>query len=286
MTSSTVAQILAQIARELARSAVETPELDAELLVAYSLGVDRAWLIAHAKEPLTPEQETSIRAVAARRARREPMAYITGRRWFYDIELWVTPAVLIPRPETEELVERALTWLRQRPRAVVADIGTGSGAIALTITKHTPADVHILATDISSEALAVARENARRLGLISRVHFCGGDLLAALPQPVDLLLANLPYVAERDAPELMPEVKRFEPPQALFSGPAGLDHLRRLLTQAPDFLRPQGAILLEIGWNQGDEATQLARQRFPHARIHLHQDLSGHDRILEIDTSS
>ncbi len=278
--------MLVQVARELARAGVDTPELDAELLLAHSLRVERAWLVAHPEQLLTPEQTATMRALTTRRAQREPLAYITGRRWFYDIELVVTPAVLIPRPETEELVERALAWLQQHPRAVVADIGAGSGAIALAVAKHAPPDVRVFATDISAEALDVARQNARRLGLEMRVQFRHGDLLAALPTPVDLLLANLPYVAERDASNLMPEVGRFEPREALFSGPAGLEHLHRLLTQAPAFLRPGGEALLEIGWDQGDVVAGMARQRFPRGRIQIHKDLSGHDRIVEIEIAT
>ncbi len=269
---------------ELTAAGIDTPELDAELLLARVLNVDRGWLIAHPEHVLTPAQRTAFKKMVARRAQREPLAYITGQRWFYDILLHITPAVLIPRPETEELVELALAWLRAHPAAVVADIGTGSGAIALAIARHTSPDVRILATDISPEALNVARENARRLDVAERVHFHQGDLLAALPGPVDLIVANLPYVAERDRGELMPEVGVFEPEEALFSGPAGLNHLQRLLAAAPDYLRPGGAILLEIGYDQGEAVQSLARQHFPTATIRIHQDLAGHDRVLIVET--
>ncbi len=285
MSGPTVAQLLSEVTRDLAAAGIDTPELDAELLLARVLDGDRSWLMAHPEQPLTPEQQALFRQMAARRARREPLAYITGQRWFYDILLHVTPAVLIPRPETEELVERALAWLRRHPDALVADIGTGSGAIALAIARHAPPRVRILATDISPEALAVARENARRLELETRIRFRQGDLLAALPGPVDLLLANLPYVAERDRDALMPEVAVHEPAGALFSGEAGLDHLRRLLTQAPGYLRPGGLILLEIGYEQGEAVLTLAQQHFPAAAITIHPDLAGQDRLLAIDTS-
>ncbi len=282
MNSPTVAQLLADAARSLSRAGVDTPELDAELLLAHALGVDRTRLLTHPEHILTPEQQTAFRALLDRRLQRHPLAYITGRRWFYDILLHVTPAVLVPRPETEELVARALTWLQTHPRAMVADIGTGSGAIALAVAKHTPPTVRIVATDISARALDVARSNALRLGLDQRVVFLLGDLLAPLPEPADLLLANLPYVAERDRSGLAPEVSVHEPAGALFSGPAGLDHLRRLLAQAPEFLRPGGAVLLEIGYDQGPAVIELARRVFPHATIRLHQDLAGLDRLLEI----
>jgi len=285
MNSSTVVHILEAASRGLARAGIDTPELDAELLLAHALGVDRTWLMAHPEQGLTPAQQAAFRAMLARRTAREPLAYITGERWFYDIVLHVTPAVLVPRPETEELVERALAWLQTHPRAVVADIGVGSGAIALTVAKHAPPAVRIFATDISAPALDVARTNARRLGLAGRLVFLQGDLLAPLPEPVDLLLANLPYVAERDRPGLAPEVRVHEPAAALFSGPAGLEHLRRLLAQAPECLRPGGAVLLEIGYDQGPAVIELARRAFPRATLHLHQDLAGLDRLLEITTT-
>ena len=170
-------EFLQEAIGELREAGVDSPELDAELLLAHALGVERSWLLAYPEHRLTPDQMAAFQSLLARRLAREPLAYITGRRWFYDIQLAVTPAVLIPRPETEELVERALAWLRERPRAVVADVGTGSGAIALAVAKHAPR-ARIYATDISPEALAVARENARRLGLAARVAFLLGDLLA------------------------------------------------------------------------------------------------------------
>ena len=284
LTDSTVARLLHDAARQLAAAGVDTPELDAELLLARVLDVDRAWLMAHPEHSLTPAQRTDFEQMVRRRAQREPLAYITGQRWFYDILLHVTPAVLIPRPETEELVELALAWLQAHPATVVADIGTGSGTIALAIARHTPPDVRVLATDISPEALNVARDNARRLDVAERVHFLQGDLLAALPGPVDLIVANLPYVAERDRADLMPEVGQFEPEGALFSGPAGLNHLQRLLAAAPDYLRPGGAILLEIGYDQGEAVRALARQHFSTAAIRIHQDLAGHDRLLIVET--
>ncbi len=282
MNRPTIAQTLDDAARALALAGVDTPDLDAELLLAHVLDVDRTWLMAHPEQPLTSGQQLAFRAMLDRRTAREPLAYITGERWFYDILLHVTPAVLIPRPETEALVERALSWLQDHPRAVVADIGAGSGAIALAVAKHAPPDVRIYATDISVAALDVARANARRLGLAPRVIFLPGDLLAPLPEPVNLLLANPPYVAETHRPQLMHEVAAYEPAAALFSGPAGLDHLRRLLAQAPGFLRAGGMILLEIGSDQGRAVTEIARRHFPHANIHLHQDLAGLDRLLEI----
>ncbi len=283
MNAPTIAQELAAAAQELARAGIDMPELDATLLLAHVLGVDRTWLIAHARQTLTPQQRQAWQTLLNRRQQRQPLAYITGQRWFYDLLLHVTPAVLIPRPETEELVQRALAWLQTHPHARVADIGTGSGAIALAVAKHAPAGVTVLGCDISARALDVARANARRLGLTRRLSFRQGDLLSPLPQAVDLLLANLPYVAERERAHLMPEVGIYEPPQALFGGVSGLDLLRRLLQQAPAHMQPGGRILLEMGYNQGSELSRIARRHFPAAAIRIHKDLAGHDRILEID---
>ncbi len=275
----TVRELLGEAIDGLAQIGVDTPELDAELLLAHALDVERSWLMAHPDYQLTPKQELSFQELLARRLAREPLAYITGHRWFYDVQLIVTPAVLIPRPETEELVHRALAWLKERPRAVLVDVGTGSGAIALAIAKHAT-EAHIYATDISSEALEIARLNAKRLGLAHRVKFLQGDLLTPLPEHVDILLANLPYIAEAERESLMPEVVACEPATALFSGESGLEHIAHLLAQAPDYLRPGGRILLEIGSNQAEAALALAGRAFPRAEREIIQDLAGRDRFL------
>ena len=279
--TQTIRDLLGDAVGKLERVGVESPQLDAELLLAHALGVDRTWLLAHPEYRPAPEQARAFQALLARRLTREPLAYITGRRWFYDLEFYVTPDVLTPRPETEELVERARAWLKERPRSVVVDVGTGSGAIALTVARHAP-QTRIYATDISPRALDVARENARRLGLASRVTFLQGDLLTPLPEPVDLILANLPYIPERQRDRLMPEVARFEPAQALFGGESGVEMIARLLAQAPRYLRPGGAILLEIGHDQAQAVTPLARSHFPSARVQTIQDLAGRDRIIMI----
>ncbi len=277
----TTAELLAQAARTLAQAGVDTPYLDAELLLAHALGVDRAWVLAHPEAIPSADVSQRFQALIARRSHREPLPYITGQRFFFDLELKVTPDTLIPRWETEELVERALAWLATRPQARVVDVGTGSGAIALAVAKHAR-QAHVYATELSPAALEVARENAQRLGLAHRVQFLLGDLLTPLPQPVDLILANLPYVAQKDRAQLMPEVRDFEPPLALYGGEKGLDLLARLLAQAPDYLRPQGAVWMEIGDRQGPHVLALARRHFPQAAIQVHKDLAGRPRFLSI----
>lgn len=273
---------LATAAKTLAESGVDGPRLDAEVLLAHVLDVERTWLLAHPDQILTPQQGHDYAELIRRRAAREPLAYLTASRWFFGLEFQVTPAVLIPRPETEVLVELALAWLSGRPGAArVVDVGAGSGAIAVAIAAHTSPQVHITACDCSAAALAVAQENARR-HCPNRIVFLCGDLLAPLAEPVDLILANLPYVAEAERGDLMPEVRDHEPAAALFGGNDGLAVIERLLSQAPAHLRPGGAVMVEIGARQGEAARLLAARFFSAARIAIHPDLAGLDRVLVI----
>ncbi|MCO6450863.1 MAG: peptide chain release factor N(5)-glutamine methyltransferase [Caldilineales bacterium] len=281
-----VGETLRNAIAALQAAGVDSPRLDAELLLAHALNQSRAFVIAHPDSPLSVEQQTHFGRLLARRITREPLAYITGRRWFFGLEFEVTPAVLTPRPETEMLVEAALDWLGSRPlpSPSLIDVGTGSGAIAISVAANTPTDVRILASDISTGALAVARRNADRLAP-GRIHFLHSDLLAALDESVDLILANLPYVAADQAADLMPEVRDHEPAGALFSENRGLAHIERLITQASDHLKPGGALMLEIGYDQGQRVQSLARTTFPQAAINLHHDLAGLDRMVVVQVS-
>ncbi len=256
-----------------------SPGLDAQLLMAHVLNESRAHVIAHPERDLTPTQEARFAEMVERRAAGEPMAYILGRRAFYDLSFDVTPAVLIPRPETETLVELAIAAPQaQRPGALIVDVGTGSGAIAITVAAHCPlADVHAL--DISADALAVARRNAALNGVT--VSFHQGDLLAPIADArltVDVLLANLPYIDSGVLPGL--DVSRYEPALALDGGPGGLDIVRRLLAQAPYVLAPDALVLLEIGADQGERAYELARAALPDAQVDVVKDLAGLDRVV------
>lgn len=280
----TLAEARRHARARLAAAGIDEAALEADLLLAACLEVERAFLPAHGEMALTPAQERRFHEWVERRLRREPLAYITGRRWFYGLEFVVTPAVLIPRPETELLVELALAWLqRRRMAATLADVGTGSGAVAVALACHTPSTVRILATDISAAALAVAQTNARRHGVADRIAWFQGDLLAPLPTPVDLILANLPYVGLAERDRLMPEVRDFEPPEALFAGEDGLSLIGRLLAQAPGRLRPGGGLFLEIGYGQGEAILTLARATFPTAHLALHPDLAGIPRVLQVE---
>ena len=275
-----VQESLRQAVQALRNEGVESPRLDAELLLAHVLGVNRAAILAWPDRVLTPKELTRYRCIVARRATREPLAYIVGHREFFDLDLVVDARVLVPRPETELLVEHALELARRMESPIqIADVGAGSGAIAVTLAAHLPqATIHAL--DGSVGALLVTRENARRHGVARRVHCLQGDLLFPLSGAMDLITANLPYVAAGEWQGLVPEIRDYEPRAALDGGPDGLSLVRRLLATAGPNLRPGGAILLEIGASQGGAVTALARHYFPLGNVRLVQDYAGLDRLV------
>jgi len=250
------------------------------LLLSHILQRPRTFLLAHPEAQLTAEWALDYAGLVARRAAGEPLPYITGHSPFFGLEFTVTPDVLIPRPETELLVEHALAWLKGRPMPVVADIGTGSGCIVVSVARQCP-EARCYAIDISAAALAVARANAARHGVADRITCLEGDLLAPLPEVVDVILSNPPYVAETEWASL-PISVRHEPRAALLSGVVGLDALRALLQQAPPRLQPGGALFVEIGERQGDAAQALARTAFPTAHIQILPDLAGKARLLTV----
>jgi release factor glutamine methyltransferase len=277
-----VAQTLLQAAQTLSAAGCDTPRLDAEVLLAHVLGQDRAWLYAHPEYSLDPNQLGDYQALIARRAEREPVAYLTGHKEFFGLDFVVTPGVLIPRPETERLVEIALQMLEAGSSSetpAIVDVGTGSGAIAVALATHAPA-TRVVAADISAAALVVARRNAIRHGVAGRVDFLQSDLLASLKGPFHLIVANLPYLSRADLAAAPPEVARWEPRLALEAGPDGLADIRRLLAMAASRLRPAGALLAEIGAGQGADVLALANQHFPRATVEIAQDYAGLDRVL------
>jgi release factor glutamine methyltransferase len=281
-------EALDQAVTRLGNEGVDSPRLDAELLLAHILEVNRAAILARPDQRLTPKELTRYRDLVTRRASREPLAYILGHREFYGLDFAVDPRALIPRPETELLIEHALSIARrtaQQPEnpLQIADVGAGSGAIAVTLAVHLP-QATLYALDASAGALAVVAENARRHHVAGRVRCLQSDLLAALPGPVDLITANLPYVTSEEWSDLAPEIRDHEPRAALDGGPDGLDLIRRLLATASPCLRPGGALLLEIGASQGAPVTALARKHFPQARVQLHQDYARLDRLVIIST--
>jgi release factor glutamine methyltransferase len=288
---TTIAQALAWATHDL-RATSETSRLDAELLLAHVLGWGRARLLAEGHLSLTKAQAVVFRDLVMRRAALEPVAYLIGHKEFYGIDFTVDRRALMPRPETELLVELALGFAgrktkdeRRNPDSValhslsVADVGTGSGAIAVALALRL-SEARITAIDISLDALALARQNVERHGLADRVQLLLGDLLEPLTEPVDLIVANLPYTILSEIDE---GVRRHEPHLALDGGADGLELYRKLLSQAPACLRPGGVVLLEIGATQAAAVTDLARRWFPTTTVSVHQDLAGHDRVVVID---
>ena len=253
----------------------ETPRLDAEILLAAALDRPRSYLHAWPERRPEPEQAARFAAWLERRSSGEPVAYLLGRREFWSLELEVTPDTLIPRPETELLVELALERLPADRPVAVADLGTGSGAIALALAAERPL-ARIVATDRSPAALTVARHNARRLSM-ANIEFREGDWCAPLgDERFDLIAGNPPYVAAADPRWQVGEL-RFEPPAALVSGADGLDALRVIIGQAPDYLKPGGWLLLEHGYDQGETVPALLREH-GFDTVNDHRDAAGISR--------
>jgi release factor glutamine methyltransferase len=255
----TVTEALTRAAHTLRGAGVPTPELDAERLLRHVLSWDRAKLLSEGSSPLPGGAEPLLEALVRERARRRPLPHLLGTQAFWKHEFLVTPDVLIPRPETELLVEEALRVLLGRDRPVVVDVGTGSGCIALSLSaERAEAEVH--AIDVSPAALAVARRNAERLGLSGRVAFHEGDLLApvqGLQGRVDLVVSNPPYVDPADRETLAPEVRFGEPALALFPADGPYSFYRRLATAAPRLLRDRGSLLVEIGAGMAGEVERI-----------------------------
>jgi release factor glutamine methyltransferase len=283
----TIATLLDTSAGYLRGKGSSSPRLDAELLLAEILGLDRIHLYTEFDRPLAAGEVDRYRALIARRAAHEPVAYILGRAHFRHLELEVRPAVLIPRPETEELVEAALAVLRRRPpwkekdspACLIADVGTGSGAIALSLAQE--GGYPVLATDIRAEALAIALRNTAAAGVEALVELRQADLLTGVPDAsLHLVVSNPPYVSSGDMASLAPDIRLFEPETALEAGRDGLDVIRRLLPEAVRTLRPGGSLLLEVGDGQADAVAALA-VKAGFSAVTVHKDMSQKDRIVE-----
>ena len=266
----------------------DTPALDASVLIAHVIHKPRTWVMAHPELELTAEQQKQLDDSLARLEQGESFPYVLGQWEFFGLEFEITPDVLIPRPETELLVEKAIAWLQRSPeRRRVADVGTGSGVISISIAVHVP-NAQVLGTDISRKALDVAHRNAVRFEVDQRIDFLQCDILPQpsdsmpIQKPFDLICANLPYIPTETLHGL-PIFGR-EPTLALDGGQDGLDLIRRLLNLAPEWLAVGGMLLLEIEATRGDQALALARGVFPQASLELHKDLAGRERLLQILT--
>lgn len=268
---------------KLEDASIPDARLEAEVLVMNVMHMARQSIFAEQETEVSTQNQASLDSMLERRLSREPLAYILGQREFYGINVMVTPEVLIPRPETEGLVEQALFMAlmgMESTELTIADVGTGSGAIAINLAIHLPA-ARIFAVDVADAVLDVASFNIRTHGVADRVSLAIGDLLDAVPEPVDLIVANLPYIPTDRIPTLELEVQK-EPRLALDGGRDGLDLVRRLLTQAEDKLKDHGIVLLELDPEQVPIVQELALKHFPEGATSVEQDLARLDRILAI----
>lgn len=278
----TVLGVILSSAKYLEGKGVGTSRLDAEHLLAHVLGVNRLQLYLDYDRPLAGELD-DLRPLLRRRATREPLQYILGRQPFRTLDLIVDPAVLIPRPETELLVDQVLDWASSRgdPGLSVLDVGTGSGAIALALAEEGSFG-HVVATDVSAEALSVARRNRSELGLDDRVEFREGVFFEPIAsgELFDVVVSNPPYVAEIEAPDLEPELREWEPAEALFGGQDGLDAVREIVAGAGKHLRAAGLLALEVGAGQTESVAALLRASGDYDEAEIRRDLTGRNRFV------
>lgn len=276
-------QPLLQTIRRRLTALSDTPYLDAQVLLSHILGQRRSWILAHPDPTLTAAQRQNLTRALHCLESGTPLPYVLGRWEFYKLDFTLTPHVLIPRPETELLVEKAIAWLRDNPsRRSCADIGTGSGCIAVTLAVNVPG-AKILATDISPTALRVAQENAHKHGVEGQISFLGDNLLASVAGKFDVICANLPYIPTSTLKTLA--VYGQEPTLALDGGPKGLRLIQTLMADLPRSLSPGGLLLLEIDSSHGPEVRRMAQKTFPQADVQIHADLAGHDRVLAVQTT-
>lgn len=260
---------------------VELPQQTLLVLLSHVLEQPQTWILAHNEAALSATQQAKLTALIARLKQGEPLPYLTGRQEFFGLSFEVSPAVLIPRPETELLVETALRWLRSHPAANSAvDVGTGSGCIAVSLAVNTPT-LHIVATDISAEALTIAQHNAQIHHVEDHITFQKADLISAESGRFDLICANLPYVPTSKIEKV--NSLPYEPALALDGGPDGLALIKRCLACAPAHIRTTGMLLFEIEASTGNAAIALARKAFPQAKVTLIPDLAGKERLLTIE---
>jgi release factor glutamine methyltransferase len=279
----TVLKVLQWTSEYFTQKGIEQPRASAEVLLAHVLGTERIQLYLNFDRPLASDELASYRESIRRRAAREPAQYITGKQEFWSLELEVTPAVLIPRPETELLVEKALELVKNTSKRVL-DLGTGSGAIAIALAHECPA-LRVVATDRSCAALLVARRNAFRHHLEERIAFVATDLFRGFSSsspPFDVIVSNPPYVGEKEFPQLAPEIIKYEPDAALLAGPQGLAVIRRIIRDATPYLKGGGSLLLEIGAGQAElMSMELSADPFVD-HFEFIRDYSGILRLLHI----
>jgi release factor glutamine methyltransferase len=281
--SWTILRMILWSAEYLTGKGVEAGRLDAEWLLSAALGVDRLQLYLRFDQPLSPEEREAFKPLLRRRASREPLQYIIGRAAFRQLELKTDSRVMIPRPETEVLVQEVLDWASAAAGSLgrVWDMGTGTGAVALSLAVE-GACTRVVATDVSAEALSVAVENAKRYDLSGFVEFRGGSLFEPLAkgEEFDVIVSNPPYIAEGEKGELQPEVHDWEPPEALFAGEDGMDVIRQLVAGAPDHLRAGGLLALECGLGQAERIVTDVNATGAFAAVRIRPDLTGRPRFV------
>ncbi|RLC57442.1 MAG: peptide chain release factor N(5)-glutamine methyltransferase [Chloroflexi bacterium] len=277
-----ISEALRQGTRLIKSSGSDEARLEAELLLMHALKTDRVHLYERLREEMPVRAGGYYRRLLDRRLAHEPTPYIVGHKEFFGLEFEVTRSALIPRPETETLVELAIGFSRDRyatGRCTIADVGAGSGVIAVALACELP-NARVIATDVSKRALALARRNAARHGVAARIEFVEGDTLLPIEGRAEIIATNLPYVMTEDWLAAPPEIREREPRRALDGGADGLRYIRRLLRQAPEKLAGNGALFAEIGDRQGEIARSLAGECFPAAEVEVRPDLAGRDRVL------
>ena len=281
---ATIREMLRQTHGNLESVGIPDARLESEVMVMNVMRMPRQDLFSHQEDGVNVQQERELAQIVERRLKREPLAYILAYKEFYGVNLLVNSDVLIPRPETETMVEHALFMAlmgMETTELVIADVGTGTGAIAINLAIHLPA-ARIYAIDAADAVLDVASHNIRTHNVADRIKLAKGDLLEPVPEPVDLIVANLPYIPTSRIPTLQPEIQ-WEPIAALDGGGDGLDLIRRLMSQAPDKLKENGIILLELDPEQVPAVEELSRQLFPEATTSIEQDLAHLDRVFVIN---
>jgi len=281
----TLAEAIHNASNRLSAAGIANARLDAEVLLAHIIKKDRVWLITHRDEVLDDEQQRAFAEVIRRRTGREPLQHIMGSQEFWGLEFMVTPDVLIPRPETEHIIEAALAIVQDRNSPVrIIDLCTGSGCIAVSLAKELAA-ARIIATDASEKALAVARENSRRHGVAERIRFLQGDLFRPLEEldlrgQVDILVSNPPYVLAGNLSTLQPEVRDYEPQMALIAGPEGTEIAIRIIRTAPEYLKQNGALIMEMGMGQSEALMRAVAATSAYAGPDILKDLAGINRVI------
>ena len=281
----TIFEAINKAATTLSTAGIANARPDAEVLLSHIIRKDRVWLITHRDDVLDDKNRRDFDGAIQRRSKREPLQYIIGNQEFWGLEFKVTPDVLIPRPETELIVESVIAIIQDRNKPVrIIDLCTGSGCIAVSLAKEL-AFAHVIATDASDKALAVARENTRDHGVADRIRYLEGDLFEPLKEldirgQIDIIVSNPPYVRESDLPALQSEVKDYEPLMALIAGPEGTEMAQRIIKHATAYLKKNGALIMEMGLGQAGTLTRMVEATGAYGKPEVLKDLAGIERVI------